>query len=577
MNRNWEPNVLYLLTMKLLTVLWQNLSDAGLNLNTQRSIDRNIRLANQVAIITCVFAAIYGYIFYVIALSFAGIAMIPACIGLLFTVLLNKLGLFNSSRLWLIVWCNVCVFYYSQGFGIDAGIHLALFAFSLLPWLMFEWRKRQLAIFSNLLILANFYLISKLAIAPTWPISHNAQHQIFFLICMVVFVLLGFFLYNFLLQNHLIESRLYKSNHQLKEAEHISHLGSWELIYDSDTLIWSDEIYRILGVEPESIKPNRENYMHFVHPDDAQIIEEYLDTVIQKRISPTIYYRINRADGEERIVRSLGAVTVGANNAVIKLSGTLQDVTEVKLTEQKLQQLNVEQQKALDVVSEQNKRLLHFAHIVSHNLRSHSGNLKMLVNLYHEEPNIEEKNQLVAMLGTAADKLMDVIDNLNSAITVQTDINVERLQLNLKQSVQNACASLDSLCRHSHASINIEIPADLMVSFAPSYLDSILLNLLSNSIKYAHPDRFPKIIFRTKKENEHLILEVEDNGLGIDLKMHAHKIFGMYNTFHSNTDARGLGLFITKNQVEAMGGRIEVESKVNEGSVFRIHFPNEAN
>jgi signal transduction histidine kinase len=66
------------------------------------------------------------------------------------------------------------------------------------------------------------------------------------------------------------------------------------------------------------------------------------------------------------------------------------------------------------------------------------------------------------------------------------------------------------------------------------------------------------------------VLQVSDNGLGIDLSQYENRLFNMYETFHGNSDARGIGLFITRNQVEAMGGKIEVESKVNNGTVFKI-------
>jgi signal transduction histidine kinase len=106
----------------------------------------------------------------------------------------------------------------------------------------------------------------------------------------------------------------------------------------------------------------------------------------------------------------------------------------------------------------------------------------------------------------------------------------------------------------------------------PAYLQSIALNFITNAIKYRHPDRPAIVSIDAKKMDKWIILSVADNGIGIDLEQHGHKLFGMYKTFHGNSDARGIGLFITKNQIEAMGGKVEVESTAGFGTKFNIYF-----
>ncbi|UPT67764.1 MAG: HAMP domain-containing histidine kinase [Sphingobacteriales bacterium JAD_PAG50586_3] len=92
------------------------------------------------------------------------------------------------------------------------------------------------------------------------------------------------------------------------------------------------------------------------------------------------------------------------------------------------------------------------------------------------------------------------------------------------------------------------------IESVPSYLESILLNFTTNAIKYRHPGRRAFIQIKTTVEDGRKILQIEDNGLGIDLERYGDKLFGMYKTFHNNPDARGVGLFITKNQIDALGG-----------------------
>ena len=110
----------------------------------------------------------------------------------------------------------------------------------------------------------------------------------------------------------------------------------------------------------------------------------------------------------------------------------------------------------------------------------------------------------------------------------------------------------------------------------PAYLDSILFNLISNSIKYKRPDAAPIINISAQQTTDFVKITVSDNGLGIDLNLHKKKIFGLYKTFHKHQEARGLGLYITKNQVEAMNGKINVSSKINGGTTFTIHLKHEA-
>ena len=101
-------------------------------------------------------------------------------------------------------------------------------------------------------------------------------------------------------------------------------------------------------------------------------------------------------------------------------------------------------------------------------------------------------------------------------------------------------------------------------------MDSIFLNFLTNGIKYRSDKRDSFIKIDYSITGDFITIDIEDNGLGIDMKRHRSKLFGMYKTFHKNEDSRGIGLFITKNQIEAMGGRVEAKSEVDKGSVFSI-------
>ena len=229
-------------------------------------------------------------------------------------------------------------------------------------------------------------------------------------------------------------------------------------------------------------------------------------------------------------------------------------------------------QHLLDVTSQQNIRLQDFAYITSHNIRSLSANLTSLVQLLAEAESPEKKALFLQMLKTSTEKLAETIVNLNDIVAVHRDVSKLRESRSLKAEIDRTLEALSALIRQQEISVQVQVPADLTVTVVPAYLDSILLNLISNAVKYRSPDRPAEITFRTRREPGFVVLSVQDNGLGLDLLKNRGKLFGMYKTFHDNEDARGVGLFITKNQIEVMQGRIEVESEVGVGSTFTVYF-----
>ncbi|EMM83027.1 GHKL domain protein, partial [Leptospira interrogans str. 2006001854] len=142
----------------------------------------------------------------------------------------------------------------------------------------------------------------------------------------------------------------------------------------------------------------------------------------------------------------------------------------------------------------------------------------------------------------------------------------------LRDYIEKATQTIGGEIQKYQVQIHNLVSDSIRVRCNASYMESILLNFLTNAVKYRHPDRVPEITLNAERQENRLILSIKDNGLGIDMKKYGDKLFGMYKTFHNNKDAKGIGLFITKNQVEAMGGKIEVESRLNNGTTFRIIF-----
>ena len=125
---------------------------------------------------------------------------------------------------------------------------------------------------------------------------------------------------------------------------------------------------------------------------------------------------------------------------------------------------------------------------------------------------------------------------------------------------------------NKQADIIRNIPEDMIVQFNPSYLESVLLNFVTNALRYSEKARDLKIWITGAKKKGQWTLTIRDNGIGIDLERHGDKIFGLYKTFTQTPNSRGVGLFITRNQIEAMGGSVEVKSEVGVGTEFKINF-----
>ena len=144
--------------------------------------------------------------------------------------------------------------------------------------------------------------------------------------------------------------------------------------------------------------------------------------------------------------------------------------------------------------------------------------------------------------------------------------------LNLRQQIQKTIDAVNHLILVQNATINNQVSASLLIDGIPSYIESILLNLITNAIKYKKEDQAVEITINATENDDFTILSIKDNGKGIDLNKYQNSIFGLYKTFHGNKDAKGMGLFIVKNQIESMHGKIEVESEVNVGSEFKVFF-----
>jgi len=162
--------------------------------------------------------------------------------------------------------------------------------------------------------------------------------------------------------------------------------------------------------------------------------------------------------------------------------------------------------------------------------------------------------------------------NLNQVVNIRTSINISVEPLNLDHYIHKILDALNEEIVAKDATISIQGNCNVSVSYNPAYLESILLNFIFNAVRYSHPDRKPLVKISCFEENNQTVLQIADNGIGINLEKHRDELFGMYKTFTDNPESKGIGLFMSKNQIDAMGGSVTVSSVLNEGTTFNIYF-----
>lgn len=221
-----------------------------------------------------------------------------------------------------------------------------------------------------------------------------------------------------------------------------------------------------------------------------------------------------------------------------------------------------------------NHQLQQFSFITAHNLRSPVARILGLINLLQlDNAANNEREYILEQIKVTGQDLDQVIKDLTLILDIKKGITENYKSVALEEKITRVMTLLKAEIERNNVTLKIIIPNGEVVQGLSAYVESILFNLVSNAIKYRSPDRNSIIEIQTMRENGFVKISVSDNGLGFDLDNVEHKLFGMYQRFHFHVEGRGLGLHLVKTQTEAMGGKIIVSSKPNEGSRFEILLP----
>lgn len=246
--------------------------------------------------------------------------------------------------------------------------------------------------------------------------------------------------------------------------------------------------------------------------------------------------------------------------------------TKLELINQQLDAQTAELAYTNKQIIESNRKLEEFSQILSHNIRSPLSNIKGLSEMYGYLENEQEKAEIIQQIQVLSHELDDILFKVNDVLKIKKDIKHSSALVHIPTTYNKCVEALESLIEEKEAKIYTTFDV-IELNYPQVYLDSIFTNLISNAIKYSHPARKPIILVRSFKIGDTLNISVEDNGIGIDMANFADQIFELNKAFNKREKTTGFGLFLLKTQVESLGGKIEVESAVGQGSIFKVVIP----
>ncbi len=236
--------------------------------------------------------------------------------------------------------------------------------------------------------------------------------------------------------------------------------------------------------------------------------------------------------------------------------------------------LEAERNLLLINLAQLNADLKQFSYTTSHDLRSPVNNILSLFSLL-DLSKIEDSETLeyIELLNTTTLSMKSTLNKYVDAMSGEKAINIQVEVLNLNDILNIVLNSINSLITNSKARFEIDFSEVPELKFSSFYLQSIFLNLISNSIKYSNPKVDTVISIKSRKINNVNQLVFSDNGIGFDMDEVENKIFGLHQSFHNNSsDSKGIGLYLVQNHLQSLGGKISVESKVNIGTTFTLTF-----
>jgi len=364
------------------------------------------------------------------------------------------------------------------------------------------------------------------------------------------------------------EEKLIKSERRLVRAQQISKIGSWEADFETGTMIWSEEMYHIYNRSLETFVPDSESIIDLLHPDDRDSMRNWMAAITSGKEQTSEDFRLNTDTGPIKYLRFRREIIFDKKNEPVKVIGTVQDITEMKINE-------IELQRTVKELNNRYNELMQFSYIVSHNLRAPIANIIGMADIINIEIiSSEEKHKIIEEIQSSTIKMDEVVKDLNLILNKRTTLNTKREKISISDVIISVKSLLAHQIKEAGATVKTNISKDARdISTIKSYFESILYNLINNAIKYKSSKRALKLYISVSRDSDNILIKVADNGMGIDLGRYGKHIFGLYKRFHPEIEGKGLGLYMTKTQIEVLGGTIAILSELDKGTTFIVTLP----
>ena len=359
------------------------------------------------------------------------------------------------------------------------------------------------------------------------------------------------------------EEKLWKSDERYKYL--IENINDAIIVKNKNgKIIYANSRFlNLLGYKNEDlINLNMKDY---IHKTSLKAVNTYYSEFLNKKqVTEIIEYQGIHKNSTIRWLEDKPSILI-ENGEIIGIQSIIRDVTEIKNKE-------LELNKVITELTDRNNEMMQFNYIVSHNLRSPIANIIGLSNLLDlKDTSKNEKKQILSHIKESSLKMNDIIKDLSLVLNTKSNLNTKKQKVYLNSVIHSITETLENQIEQSKCKISTSISANANEIFSvKSYIESIFFNLISNAIKYRSTKRNLNIKIVVKKNENKTIIKISDNGTGLDLKINGAYVFGLYKRFNFDVEGKGLGLHMTKNQVEALGGTIKIESEIDKGTTFII-------
>jgi PAS domain S-box-containing protein len=365
------------------------------------------------------------------------------------------------------------------------------------------------------------------------------------------------------------EVKLQTREAQLSEAQQIAHLGNWEWDIETNEVTWSDEQYRIFGLEPREFAVTYEAYTECIHPDDRKTAIENIERALHEKVYRSFEHRIVRPDGTVRTIYADGKVILDDSGNPIKMLGITRDITEQKQFEAELEQ-------ARDAAVESARLKSEFLANMSHEIRTPMNGVIGMTGLLLDTELNEEQREFTETVRSSADSLLTIINDILDFSKIEAGkLHFEKLNFDLRDVVESCVWLLAEQAQGKEIELVSLVDSEVQTAVRgdAGRLRQVLQNLISNAVKFTEHGEAAVCVSREKETETHITVRfaVRDTGIGISGEAQRNLFQAFVQADGSTTrkyGGTGLGLAISKQIVEMMGGEIGVESEPDKGATF---------